>query len=215
MSNEHDRQTQDERVSAVYRDLADERTPADLDRAVLREAACANRTRYGILRSWVRPLAWAAMIGLSLVIVLEFSRLPGGDEMPAAEQLPEIGGARAGDTTTDPGTKSEADGAISAAPADKPVESLELREEPAGLRKLAPAPAPDAAEGRRQAATLAPVLDESAADSTCAEAEAEGPEAWYGCILDLIERGEFELAEKERARLRDAYPDFASDNADR
>jgi hypothetical protein len=39
-------------------------------------AAHANRTRYSRTRAWVRPLAWAATIGLSLALVLEITRVP-------------------------------------------------------------------------------------------------------------------------------------------
>jgi len=67
-------------VSARYRELARERAPEHLDRAVLKEAARAARPRYSKLRSWTRPLAWAATVVLSVVLVLEISQLPAPDE---------------------------------------------------------------------------------------------------------------------------------------
>ena len=65
----------DPRVSEAYHDLATERTPPELDRKVLAIAAAGTPSRYGLARAWVRPVAWAATIGLSLAFVLEMSQL--------------------------------------------------------------------------------------------------------------------------------------------
>ena len=67
-------------VSKRYRELAHERAPEHLDRAVLKAAADAARPRYSRLRSWTRPVAWAATIMLSVVLVLEISQVPAPDE---------------------------------------------------------------------------------------------------------------------------------------
>lgn len=64
----------DPRVSEAYRDLANERTPPELERKVLSMAAAGTRSRYGLARAWIRPVAWAATIGLSLAFVLELSQ---------------------------------------------------------------------------------------------------------------------------------------------
>ncbi|MDJ0710257.1 MAG: hypothetical protein QNJ14_07710 [Woeseiaceae bacterium] len=71
-------------VARAYRDLATETTPAALDNKVLNLAAREARSRYGIARAWVRPVAWAATIGLSLAIVLEVTEVipPAADQMP-------------------------------------------------------------------------------------------------------------------------------------
>ena len=71
MSNETDRL-----VSDAYNELANERTPETLNQEVLRLAAKEGRTRYSIARAWMRPLAWAATVGLSLVVVLELTNVP-------------------------------------------------------------------------------------------------------------------------------------------
>ncbi len=76
MTNDRDNMTADPSVSATYRQLADERTPAGLDEKVLQQAAAAPRIPAGIGRAWMKPLAWAATIGLSLAIVLEMTQLP-------------------------------------------------------------------------------------------------------------------------------------------
>ena len=65
----------DPQVSDQYESLADETTPANLDRAVLREATRAVRAdnRKGSFGAWFRPVAFMAMVGLSLVIILDLS----------------------------------------------------------------------------------------------------------------------------------------------
>lgn len=68
---------QDDRVSAAYRELAGERTPAELDRKVLEMAANSARPpTYSRWMSWSRPLAWAATVTLCLAITLELVRDP-------------------------------------------------------------------------------------------------------------------------------------------
>ncbi len=83
MSNETDRL-----VSDAYNELANERTPEALNREVLRLAAKEGRTRYSIARAWMRPAAWAATIGLSLVVVLELTRVPESDVAPMPQSAP-------------------------------------------------------------------------------------------------------------------------------
>ena len=65
----------DPRVSEAYQGLATEGTPPELDRKILTMAAGKSRSRYGLARAWIRPVAWAGIIGLSLAIVLEISQL--------------------------------------------------------------------------------------------------------------------------------------------
>ncbi|MGB5510701.1 MAG: hypothetical protein WBM87_03230, partial [Woeseiaceae bacterium] len=76
MTNDRDNMTADPSVSATYRQLAKERTPASLDEKVLQKAAAAPSagSRRGMV--WMKPVAWAATIGLSLAIVLEMTQLP-------------------------------------------------------------------------------------------------------------------------------------------
>ena len=95
MTNERDMNDVDELVSATYHELADEQTPERLDRAVL-EMAAGKRPRSSAgtfwLSAWMKPIAWAATIALSLAIVLEFTEVPNGSDRmgiapPAAESV--------------------------------------------------------------------------------------------------------------------------------
>lgn len=69
----------DKRVFDAYRDLASEKTSAELDHKVLAMAAAEARGARGFPRTWFRPLAWAATIALSFAFVLELSQV---DDVP-------------------------------------------------------------------------------------------------------------------------------------
>lgn len=86
MSNERNETGMDPLVSKAYRELADEQTPDSLNRKVLRMAAGESKTRYSIARAWTRPVAWAATIGLSLVVVLRLTDVPPPDSADASSE---------------------------------------------------------------------------------------------------------------------------------
>ena len=86
--------TDDKRVTSAYRELANEQAPAELDAKVLAMAAREARTRYGWTRAWIRPVAWAATIALSLAFFLEISQL---DEAPVLPKPPPPAAKEAGD----------------------------------------------------------------------------------------------------------------------
>ena len=66
-------------VSRTYRESASERVPDALNQAVLRQAAQNVSSRYSRAVFWMRPMAWAATIGLCLAIVIDLSSLPQPD----------------------------------------------------------------------------------------------------------------------------------------
>jgi len=66
-------------VSRTYRESASERVPDALDRAVLQQAKQNASKPYSRSIVWLRPMAWAATIGLSLAIVIELANLPQPD----------------------------------------------------------------------------------------------------------------------------------------
>ncbi len=66
-------------VSRTYRESASERVPDALDRAVLQQAKQNASKPYSRSIIWLRPMAWAATIGLSLAIVIELANLPQPD----------------------------------------------------------------------------------------------------------------------------------------
>jgi hypothetical protein len=97
-------------VTQAYRDTKGERAPEALNRSILDQAAKAARPRYSRIRSWTRPMAWAATAMLSVAIVLQLTQTPTPDEIGVDVRTIEI-----------------------VPPADMPAERVE---EPAGaLRK--------------------------------------------------------------------------------
>lgn len=74
-NDKHEPMDVDPQVSAHYEKIADEKTPANLDRAILHEARRAVRAdnRSGSFGAWSRPVAFVATVGLSLAIILDLS----------------------------------------------------------------------------------------------------------------------------------------------
>ncbi len=74
-NDKHEAMDVDPQVSAHYEKFADEKTPADLDRAVMHEARRAVRAdnRSGSFGAWFRPVAFMTTVGLSLAIILDLN----------------------------------------------------------------------------------------------------------------------------------------------
>ena len=83
MSGAHD----DIGPGEIYRELASEKTPPELDRQVLAMAARGGRTRHGRARAWIRPVAWAATIVLGVAAVLEVTRNADGTDESVSEEF--------------------------------------------------------------------------------------------------------------------------------
>ncbi|MBT8106378.1 MAG: hypothetical protein HKP05_12160 [Woeseiaceae bacterium] len=196
MSNKSD--THEPRVSAIYREVATETTPAHLDRSVHEAARAGARTRYGLARAWMRPVAWAATIALSFAFVLQLTQ---DDDIPGTA-IPEN---RAEPALIPAGT----DGAVveprSAAGGDI-MKAKELSES-----TVPQAPA-------RSALELAPsAVDAAAAGFTdpvsCGAAARASAASWYECIEALREKGLNEAADVELEALQTAFPEFSAPNA--
>jgi len=96
MTNEKEPFEGDELVTETYRELGVEKAPERLNQSILRMAPGGGKPSPagGILfAAWMKPLAFAATIGLSLAIVLELSQVPTvtvqTDNVPAAEVMRE------------------------------------------------------------------------------------------------------------------------------
>ena len=86
----------DDLVTETYRELGVEKAPEHLNQRILRMASGdggQSSARNFLFAAWMKPVAWAATIGLSLAIVLELSRVPmtpgPADYVPAAELIRE------------------------------------------------------------------------------------------------------------------------------
>lgn len=216
-----------QRVTQAYRDLATETTPPGLDDEVLRIATREARSRYGIARAWVRPVAWAATIGLSLAIMLEVLQVipPAADpeSAPMREEQAERGDAAespgAARVMMDPapvnpgGGAAEELGARRTAPQDRPrqkevrpvslddADSFAARD----MRILEEAEAQARQHAGEPAVAAAAAV---AADAHCDETARATAESWYACIEELRDAGQVEFAGSELDALLLAFPDF-------
>lgn len=172
-------------VTEHYRQIANETTPAGVDRAVLDRAVVAARPRYARLRMWSRPVGWAATIALSVAIVLQLTRAP---ETPVP--------------TADPGREARSEVRPSAADELVPLESRMLREAeelarmqsgPQQRPTSTPAPGTAPIDGENE-----PVYCDAAARSTRS--------AWLQCIERLESDGLIAEAAAERRAFELAFP---------
>ena len=90
MSEDRNNGIGDSAVSDAYRDVATERAPASLNEAVLHNAAAHASKGYAHSMMWMRPLAWAATVVLSLAIVVQVVLPTASDvERPAVSSSPQ------------------------------------------------------------------------------------------------------------------------------
>jgi hypothetical protein len=79
MSKERDDPALDEMVSDTYRELVIEQTPEHLNQSILAMARTKpERQNPGgtLIAAWLRPVAFTAILGLGLAIVLEYTQVP-------------------------------------------------------------------------------------------------------------------------------------------
>jgi hypothetical protein len=213
----------DPRVSAAYREIADERTPEHLDHAILNAARDAAGPRWNKAVAWLRPAAWAVTIGVCLAIVVEIALLP--DQHPAAVDsipresvpapLPAAGAKRLEESRPRAGEARQLGRPQEAqrSPAADPVGLEDGPGSSADGAALSMEKAGDRA--RRQAfgdvkptaaVPVAAAVPETATERYCDESETGDPNTWLECILRLEREGLHEAARLERELLADAFP---------
>ena len=189
----------DPRVSAAYRELADERTPEHLDHVILNAARGAATPRWNKAIAWLRPAAWVATIGVCLAIGterLEKSR-PQSAGAQKMQQLQEVESPEASDL---PRRSDDAD--AGAAP-ELGESSLEDTETPVRQRTITDVQPPASILSTAPASNLA---EETATERYCDESEIADPNTWLECILELEQQGFYDAARLERERLAAAFP---------
>ncbi len=210
----------DPRVSAAYREMADERTPEHLDHVILNAARRAAKPRWNKAVAWLRPAAWVATIGVCLAIVIEISLLP--DPEPA--EFDTVPAAPAAPATTSPAATDRFEKASPQAAEPAAAQSVQ---KPARMPSAYPegrsgaADVPDRDRESRQKGTsqedAAPamllrsapatnVAEEAVTERYCDETATADPNTWLECILELEREGLHEAARLERERLALAFP---------
>ena len=202
--------TDDRRVTDSYRDLASEQTPVDLDERILAMAVAEARTRYGLTRGWIRPVAWAATIALSLAFILEISQLTDGPtpaELPAATPTPTPAGSYLESAAQPDSAQSDATSGDSFAAED--MNRDHEAEEPARMRADKARATKAIVDAPAAALHAARSLEKTeSAQMYCDEAARRAADSWYECILRLREEGLMAEAASEIEALRDAFPAF-------
>ena len=202
----------DRRVADAYREVANERTPAELDRKVLAMAAAEAGRPRGLPRTWFRPLAWAATIALSFALVLEISQV---DDV----QLDDVAAPR---TDADQAERVEESMPLPADTAAKQEDEARLQQQFSKRSTDAPAAAKAAiAEGNllreaeeqdrmrsEPARALGALVESKEQADGCSEDARASAEAWYECVQELRDAGQTDLAEQELEALQAEFPDF-------
>jgi hypothetical protein len=196
------------RVRDAYREIATETSPSNLDEEVLSMAERETRTRYGLARAWVRPVAWAATIALSFTFVLEmtyFSEDPTAIDAPKRERIESESVQDAVPAARDAPFK-RTPAAVAPAPemktrkAPPPAGREERADEVAA--SLASSALMEASNRERQSEDRAPALDYCDAETR------QNADTWYSCVLALRDQGLDDAARAELEGLLGAFPDF-------
>ena len=222
----------DSRVSEAYRSSATEKTPPELDETILKMAASGAPTRYGLARGWLRPLAWAATIGLSLAFILEISQYQ--NETVVSDPIPESVDQR---VMSDDAAVAREDADVVSRKRSKhtgassPSKALTPRAENAAPAAMDSAPqrqgfvsdgdslVTEAEEQVRIPAsearlTASPAPKKELAEH-CDDYARTTAESWYACVEDLNEKGLKDAARQELDALLIEFPDFREPDMDR
>jgi hypothetical protein len=221
--NEQQRATEvDPQVSDQYEALANEKTPAHLDRAILREAARAVRAdnRKGSFGAWFRPVAFMAMVGLSLAIILDLSDTsifrPVADlsiEATPTVQAPPKSVADSIDRNTSQPALNEIKRQEKLAPAQAQADARDDEIDDADIAT----PQAAASEPRKgdqgqlrkmRSEVVAAITLPPAEAPACSKEQKSDVEEWWKCIAALRQAGLTELADLEFENLRSSFPDF-------
>ena len=179
-------------VSAEYHRLADESAPGELNRAVLRASRKgAGRDTVAKWHSaWFRPLAGAAVIMLSVAVMMEFNEI----------SQPESPGAF-GDETLRPDNADDAfrDATDIAAQQIRAAEAAATR----AVQNSGPADVANTSFG-----TIPDQTTGLPSGQGCDARQRATTGAWWQCVESLQNRGAIVQAEQELAALLQSYPAF-------
>ena len=210
----------DPRLSAAYREMADERTPEHLDHIILNAARSAAKPRWNRAVAWLRPAAWVATIGVCLAIVIEVSLLSDPepvefDRVPPAAAPPVATSPAAADRfekAAPRATKPAAAQAVQkparapSADPEKHFDGAEAVNRDQGLQQQEAVRQDAAPDMLLRSAPGTARMEDAVTERFCDETETANPNSWLECILELERQGLHEAARLERERLTLAFP---------
>lgn len=235
MTNERDTFEGNELVTETYRELGVEKAPEHLNQTILKMASDGSGkagSRNGLFAIWMKPVAWAATIGLSLAIVLELTQVPTAavrpDTVPPVDSVAEeiiMEDAAAGDVevfSREAKGKMEAVSAparltpspattATATPASAPAVSPEVAaaaEKETRLRLSARKRAADSVAADEAMASFALLAEQNDADlaGSCEPEIRLSAKDWLECIDNLRQTGKKEAADREYEAFILEYP---------
>ena len=225
----------DAELSAIYQATANTRSPRDSDDRILQLAARQAESAKGgpFLTAWLRPLTFAATVGLSIALLLEVSEV---DVFRPVQDLsaPTAQGGDAAEPGTERPARTAPDGQQLRDAAGTAREQLRAvdADEAASLRAMpgsgqAPETAPVEAgaavkqrlaadreeageiQERIEATSPGALRSDTARDATeagCTAQQRQNRDSWLACIAALESAGLSAAAEAERADLLHVFP---------
>jgi len=196
----------DELVAETYRELGAEKVPERLNQSILQLAAGGSGrspARNILFAAWMKPVAWAATIGLSLAIVLELTQVPTvavrTDTVPAAERVREEAVLQ----DTDQLKKTENRARLQSGP-NRQLISEDKLEHSAGTHDDVAVFSRKTKGKVNAAAAPAPalvsdlfLLEQADIADSCDAAVRLSRESWLECIENLRRSGSEEAADRE------------------
>ena len=214
----------DDLVTVTYRELGVEKAPEHLNQSVLRMASgggLRSPARNILFGAWMKPVAWAATIGLSLAIVLELSEVPTApvrsdpvrsDSMPTAESMREEALEEALVINAAGSDKVENRARPESAPNRQLVSEDELGRSTAAFDDVEVFSREPKGKLDAVAAPAAPSQPmASFANDLCNAAARLSEESWLACIENLRRSGSEEAADREYEAFILKYPLESSD----
>lgn len=210
-------ETVDPRVSAAYRDMANERSPEHLDHVILNAARAAAKPRWNTAIAWLRPAAWVATIGVCLAIVVEIALLPEPEPADIAPAVAVTPAAPAGETRRLEKVAPQAAEPARRLPATKPsggisaerqqrADEAEALDRVRELKQQSDLDEDSAPASFLQSAPAAAISEELVAERHCDESQTADPNTWLECILELERQGLHDAARIERELLAETFP---------
>ena len=232
MTTEREKGEMDKLVSETYRELGVEKAPEHLNQNILRMAAAdgkLGRSNGFFSGAWMKPVAWAATIGLSLAIVLELTEVPTtsvpldseesiaedfvAKDKQALERAKERMRQQNGDIQLEAREDELVQGANTAVRENKlarrPAASVPMSEsEPVIDQPVRRKVAADqvAAQERISGLVMSSVALESELDGFCDPEARKSAGDWLACIEDLRASGATEQADLEYEAYILEYP---------
>ena len=224
----------DELVTETYRELGVEKAPESLNQSILRMASGGGKqspARGPLFAAWMKPVAWAATMGLTLAIVLELTQVPTVpvplDIVPAAELMREEAVMQDTDALekTENRARLESGQKLQLISEDELGRSAAryddidvLSREPKGKIDAVAAPASAEISAARKRVADSPadktapmvsdlfMLEQSDIAESCDAAVRLSRESWLECIENLRQSGSEEAADREYEAFILEYP---------